>query len=198
MLEIFGIIALCKLNRQNAIARGRRPGGFVALTIILWVGLEFIGMVAGFILLGDKSEYLPYAVALPCAGLGALISFLCAKFGPRGNYVAPTTQMQSTNGGATPVYASNPNMPAYAQQPVQMPGQPIQQPAQPQEFVHVENPYQAPAAYQAPAVDNSVVGTPVAAQPVATAPVRYCEFCGAQLKPGAKFCATCGAQVPQQ
>ena len=191
MLEIFGIIALCKLNRQNAIARGRRPGGFVALTIILWVGLEFIGMVAGFILLGDKSEYLPYAVALPCAGLGALISFLCAKFGPRGNYVAPTTQMQSTNGGATPVYASNPNMPAYAQQPVQMPGQT-------QEFVHVENPYQAPAAYQAPAVDNPVVGTPVATQPVATAPVRYCEFCGAQLKPGAKFCATCGAQVPQQ
>lgn len=191
MLEIFGIIALCKLNRQNAIARGRRPGGFVALTIILWVGLEFIGMVVGFILLGDKSEYLPYAVALPCAGLGALISFLCAKFGPRGNYVAPTTQMQSTNGGATPVYASNPNMPAYAQQPYQMPGQP-------QEFVHVENPYQAPAAYQAPAVDNPVVGTPAAAQPVATAPVRYCEFCGAQLKPGAKFCATCGAQVPQQ
>lgn len=191
MLEIFGIIALCKLNRQNAIARGRRPGGFVALTIILWVGLEFIGMVAGFILLGDKSEYLPYAVALPCAGLGALISFLCAKFGPRGNYVAPTTQMQSTNGGATPVYASNPNMPAYAQQPYQMP-------AQPQEFVHVENPYQAPAAYQAPAVNNPAVGTPAAAQPVATAPVRYCEFCGAQLKPGAKFCATCGAQVPQR
>ena len=191
MLEIFGIIALCKLNRQNAIARGRRPGGFVALTIILWEGLEFIGMVAGFILLGDKSEYLPYAVALPCAGLGALISFLCAKFGPRGNYVAPTTQMQSTNGGATPVYASNPNMPAYAQQPYQMP-------AQPQEFVHVENPYQAPAAYQAPAVDNPVVGTPAAAQPVATAPVRYWVFCGGQLKPGAKFCATCGAQVPQQ
>ncbi len=190
MLEIFGIIALCKLNRQNAIARGRRPGGFVALTIILWVGLEFIGMVAGFILLGDKSEYLPYAVALPCAGLGALISFLCAKFGPRGNYVAPTTQVQSTNGGATPVYASNPNMPAYAQQPYQMP-------SHPQEFVHVENPYQAPAAYQAPAVDNPV-GTPAAAQPVATASVRYCEFCGAQLKPGTKFCATCGAQVPQQ
>ncbi|MBQ2156752.1 MAG: zinc-ribbon domain-containing protein, partial [Clostridiales bacterium] len=50
---------------------------------------------------------------------------------------------------------------------------PQTQPVQPQEFVHVDNPYQAP-------VQQSV---------------QYCEFCGQQLKPGVKFCASCGTKV---
>ena len=47
MLEVFGIMMLCKLNKKNAIARGRRPGGYIALTICLWVGLEIIGFIIG-------------------------------------------------------------------------------------------------------------------------------------------------------
>lgn len=47
MLEVFAVIGLCKLNRKNAIARGRRPGGFIALTIVLWIVLEFIGFIVG-------------------------------------------------------------------------------------------------------------------------------------------------------
>ena len=47
MLEIFGIMMLCKANKKNALARGKRPGGFIALTIILWIGMEFLGIFIG-------------------------------------------------------------------------------------------------------------------------------------------------------
>lgn len=80
---------LCKANKKNALARGKRPGGFIALTIILWIGLEIIGVVVGMSLdLGRGSIFLAYLFA----GIGALISFLCAKFGPKGDYVDPSTQ----------------------------------------------------------------------------------------------------------
>lgn len=89
MLEVFGLVMLCKANKKNAIARGKRPGGFIALTIILWIGLEILGVVVGVSLdLGRGSIFLAYLFA----GIGALISFLCAKFGPKGDYVDPSTQ----------------------------------------------------------------------------------------------------------
>ena len=86
MLEIFGIIALCKLNKKNAIARGRRPGGYIALTISLWVGLEILGAFVAGIYSGITGNELGYGYlffAYGFAGIGALISFLCAKFGPK-------------------------------------------------------------------------------------------------------------------
>jgi len=171
MLEVFGIIALCKLNKKNAIARGKRPGGFIALTIILWVGLEILGAVVSGIVAGVNGTELGYSYifyAYGFAGVGALISFLCAKFGPRGDYVDPSTQ--NPQYGEQPVigtYNVPVNTPAYM-----MP----QQPAQPQEYVHVENPYQPPV------------------QPAVQSP-SFCEFCGEPLKPGAKFCASCGSKV---
>lgn len=101
MLEIFGLIMLCKANKKNAIARGKRPGGFIALTIILWIGLEILGVVVGVSLdLGRGSIFLAYLFA----GIGALISFLCAKFGPKGDDVDPSTQ---------PVNSYNPMPGAY-------------------------------------------------------------------------------------
>ena len=86
MLEIFGIIALCKLNKKNAIARGRRPGGYIALTISLWVGLEILGAFVAGVYSGITGNELGYGYlffAYGFAGIGALISFLCAKFGPK-------------------------------------------------------------------------------------------------------------------
>lgn len=47
MLEIFGIMALCGVNRKNATARGASPGKYTVFTILLWVGLEFLGAVIG-------------------------------------------------------------------------------------------------------------------------------------------------------
>ena len=170
MLEVLAIIGLCKLNKKNAIARGKRPGGFIALTIILWVVLELVGMIVGtvvqYAVIGETSSssglnLVTLLFAYGFAGIGALISFLCAKFGPKGDYVDPSIQTAQPVVGTYNVPA---NTPAYMAS---------SQPAQPQEFVHVDNPYQAP-------VQQST---------------QYCEFCGEPLKPGAKFCASCGTKV---
>ena len=88
MLEIVGIMMLCKANKRNAIARGRRPGGYIALTIILWVGMELLGFFIGAM---AELEYGRIFLAYGLAGIGALISFLVAKFGPKGDYVDPAT-----------------------------------------------------------------------------------------------------------
>jgi hypothetical protein len=131
MLEVFAVISLCRVNRRNALARGRKPGGFIALTIILWVVFEFIGMIAGTIILGSDYSYLTVLlIALPCAGLGGLISFLIAKNCPQGNYVDPSTiakPVMTVGPNGAPIYG-NPNIPAYQMQqvPVQ-PVQPVQQ-----------------------------------------------------------------------
>ena len=172
MLEVLAIIGLCKLNKRNAIARGQRPGGFIALTIVLWIVMEIIGMIVGVIVqyatVGNiDSEYsfklLVFIFAYGFAGIGALISFLCAKFGPKGDYVDPSIAVNPQY--SAPVYVPG-NTPAYMAPT---------QPAQPQEYVHVDNPYQAPA-------------TPAQS-------TQYCEFCGEPLKPGAKFCASCGTKI---
>jgi len=176
MLEVLAIIGLCRVNKRNAIARGKRPGGFIALTIVLWVVLEIIGMIVGtvvqYAVIGESgsSSGLSLTVILftyGFAGIGALISYLCAKLGPKGDYVDPSLA-QNPQYGAQPVvgtYNVPANTPAYMAP---------NQPAQPQEFVHVDNPYQAPAP-----------------QPS----TQYCEFCGELLKPGAKFCASCGSKA---
>lgn len=166
MLEFLAVFGLCKVNRRNAIARGRKPGGYIALTIVLWIVMEVIGVIVGTVLqyslFGERDSsglnLFILVIAYGFAGIGALISFLCAKFAPQGDYVDPST-IRNPQYGNQP-YNVSANTPAYMAQ---------QQSAQPQEFVHVENPYQAPAA-------------------------QYCESCGSLLKPGAQFCSACGAR----
>lgn len=173
MLEVFAIIGLCKVNKRNAIANGRRPGGYIALTIVLWIVMEFIGAIVGTVVAavsrgGDMSDesgikLVGILFAYGFAGIGALISFLCAKFAPKGNYVDPSLQA-TPQYGQSPIYG-NSSTPAYMAS---------NQPAQPQEFVHVENPYQPAPVQQS---------------------IQYCEFCGQTLKPGSKFCSSCGTKV---
>ena len=173
MLEVFAIIGLCKVNKRNAIANGRRPGGYIALTIVLWIVMEFIGAIVGTVVaavsrggdISDESGIKLVAIlfAYGFAGIGALISFLCAKFAPKGNYVDPSLQA-TPQYGQSPIYG-NSSTPAYMSS---------NQPAQPQEFVHVENPYQPAPVQQS---------------------VQYCEFCGQTLKPGSRYCASCGSKV---
>ena len=171
MLEIFAIISLCRVNRRNAIARGRRPGGFIALTIILWVVFEFIGMIAGTIILGSDNVYITLLlIALPCAALGGLISFLIAKNCPQGNYVDPSTisrPVVTVGPNGAPVY-QDPNVPAYMYQ--QVPVQPVQ-PMQPMQPVQ-----------------------PVMQQGAAPG-MRYCRYCGAANNSSSKFCESCGQNI---
>lgn len=180
MLEVFAVIALCKLNRKNAIARGRRPGGFIALTIILWLVFEFIGAILGIIIFGrNNSTVTVMFVALPCAALGGLISFLCAKYGPKGNYVDPSLQPVNfySNNSGMPMYGTgaqyNPQqVPVQPQQPNASPFAPIPgQPAQPSPFAQ--------------------------AQPAGAAPsgTRFCRHCGAANNGDNRFCESCGQNI---
>ena len=176
MLEVFAVIGLCRLNRRNAIARGRRPGGYIALTIILWLVFEFIGAIFGIILFGsDNNTFTIMFVALPCAALGGLISFLIAKFGPRGNYVDPSVQPVN-------FYSNNNGMPMYGTGAQYNP-QPA--PVQPQ-------PNASPFA---PAAGQPVQPSPFAPAPGAAAGIRYCENYGAPNSPANRFCEACGQNI---
>lgn len=167
MLEIFAIISLCRVNKNNAIKRGRRPGGFIALTIILWVVFELIGMVIGYAILGVDNGYLAVLlIALPCAALGGLISFLITKNVSQGDYVDPSMihrPVVTVGPNGAPVY-QDPNVPAYMYQ--QVPVQPVQ-PVQP--------------VMQQGA--GPVPGT------------RYCKYCGAPNKSTSSFCESCGQNL---
>lgn len=129
MLEFFAVFSLCRVNRRNAIARGHKPGGFIALTIILWIVFEIIGFIIGALIFNSSYTAL-LLVGLPCAAIGGLISFLIAKNLPQGNYVDPSTvfnPVMTVGPNGAPVYG-NQNIPAYQMQqvPVQ-PVQPVQQ-----------------------------------------------------------------------
>ena len=76
MLEILFLIFLCRKNAANAVMLGRKPGGFIALTLCLWVGMEFLGgFIGGLADLGTGT----YLLALLLAALGGLGSYLAAK-----------------------------------------------------------------------------------------------------------------------
>ncbi len=172
MLEVFGLVMLCKANKKNAIARGKRPGGFIALTIILWIGLEILGVVVGVSLdLGRGSIFLAYLFA----GIGALISFLCAKFGPKGDYVDPSTQPVNSYNPMPGAYNVPVDTASYTPYPNGTGAQPSPFKPAPSGDVAQPSPFKpAPSA--------------AAAQP------RFCEHCGSPLPDGSNFCGNCGAK----
>ncbi len=86
MLEILAIVWLCNTNKKHAAQRGRKPGGFVALTVVLWIGLELLGSVIGALAGMEAGVYL---LAILFAGIGGLISYLIAKNCRTGDYISP-------------------------------------------------------------------------------------------------------------
>ena len=76
MIELVVLYLLGKKNMSNAIARGRKPGGFIALTIILWFGFEIIGIVIGLAAnLGQQA----YAGGMVFGAIGGFGSYQIAK-----------------------------------------------------------------------------------------------------------------------
>jgi hypothetical protein len=86
MLEVIVIMVLCNTNRKNALRRGRKPGGFVALTVALWLGLELVGLLIGF---AAGMELGAYLLGILFAGIGGLTAYLIAKNCRVGDFVLP-------------------------------------------------------------------------------------------------------------
>ena len=86
MLELFALSALVNNIKKTALERGRRPGGFVAVAIILWFHLEFAGFFIGIYLEMGYGSVIPAAILV---GLGALASYLLVRFFPVGKYIPP-------------------------------------------------------------------------------------------------------------
>lgn len=81
MLEIIVIFALCHSNAKRVRAKGRKPGMFVFYTILLWVGMEFLGALIGTLIAWPnyQSSFLPYGLALLFAIIGGVLSTVVAK-----------------------------------------------------------------------------------------------------------------------
>jgi hypothetical protein len=93
MLEILGLMMLCNKNKANALARGRKPTGFIWLTVLLWFGLEITGGIIG---VAAEMGTGAYFLALLFALIGGLISYLASKNCKPGNYV-PDVQILTCN-----------------------------------------------------------------------------------------------------
>lgn len=77
MLEALIVYHLVKKNMEIVRARGRNPGGFIALTICLWAGFEFTGFIIGMIL--KQNRIICALIGLGLGGIGAVISYLISK-----------------------------------------------------------------------------------------------------------------------
>lgn len=90
MLEVFLLLTLIRSVKNNVTERGRKPGGFIALAIILWVIPEIIGLAIGISL---EMGYASYLIAAIFVGIGVIISYNVAKHCKEGDYVTPQEQL---------------------------------------------------------------------------------------------------------
>jgi len=84
MLELVLLFLLIKGVKNNAHSRGRKPGGFIALAIILWVVPELAGLIIGLLL---DLEYGSILLAYTLVGVGAIISYNISKHCKKGDFV---------------------------------------------------------------------------------------------------------------
>ena len=101
MLEILLVIYLCKQIGNVLRNKGRSPGWYQALLVVLWFGGEIAGGVTGMLL--TDSGPLAYLAALCGAAVGAGVTFYLAHqaaptapMGPRGFPVVTQTQSGHT------------------------------------------------------------------------------------------------------
>ena len=87
MLEILFLVYLCKQIGKILRDKGRSPGWFQFLLVVLWLGGEFFGAVVASVLgVGEAGGV--YLGALLGAAGGAVLGFVIAKS------VAPASALQ--------------------------------------------------------------------------------------------------------
>ena len=91
MLEILGVYYLCQANKRNALARGRKPGLFIGLTISLWIIFEIVTDI--MCVLSGFEGYAIYMPGLFAAVIGGLISYVITKNCRIGTYISPDARM---------------------------------------------------------------------------------------------------------
>jgi hypothetical protein len=81
MLEIIALVYLTRRVGEIAREKGRKAGWFKLMTVVLWIGCELGGAVAGGIAvaLAGWPEAVTYVFALVGAAAGAGLSFLIVK-----------------------------------------------------------------------------------------------------------------------
>lgn len=81
MLEIVLLVVLTRRVGEIVKAKGRRPGRYKLMTVLLWIGGEVAGSVFGGIVaaLTDTGALFAYLFALAGAAAGAGLSFLIAR-----------------------------------------------------------------------------------------------------------------------
>ena len=76
MIELLIVWQLCRVNRERAQAKGRNPGIYTALTIVLWFVPEAVGMLIAYYL---HLPIAPYFLGLLLGGAGGAASCIAAK-----------------------------------------------------------------------------------------------------------------------
>jgi hypothetical protein len=83
MIEILVIWFLASKIGKIAKQKGHKSGGYIALTVVLWIVGELVGAVVGALALviagAESSQCLIYLFALAGAGCGAGIAYLIAN-----------------------------------------------------------------------------------------------------------------------
>src|SRR5215207_8361128 len=89
MLEIIALIYLTRYVGDIAKSKGRRPGWFKLMTVVLWIGGELMGLVVGGIVAAlsdssgdpesDAGMIFVYLFALVGAAAGAGLSVIIAR-----------------------------------------------------------------------------------------------------------------------
>lgn len=119
-MDIAIAIIMALHNKKVAVARGRRPGGFIAITLVLCFGMEILGYIIGLMIFGvnyyalDDPAYLYSALlGLGMLAVGALISYLIVRNCKPGSYRPPLKTPYAPMPGFAP---QNPyGAPLYAQ-----------------------------------------------------------------------------------
>jgi hypothetical protein len=86
MLEIIAIIFLTRSNGNKAEERGRNPVVFILLTVLFWIGFEFLGAFMAAASTRGEAVIATYIVALIAAVIGGFTPRLILAMVGRGNY----------------------------------------------------------------------------------------------------------------